>query len=703
MSKLARDRLEGREILRQALANPEADFRPGQWEAIDRLVNRRERLLVVERTGWGKSSVYFIATRLLRNRGRGPTIIISPLLALMRNQLEAAKRLGLRARTVNSANRQDWPAIQRALRANQVDALLISPERLSNDAFVRETLEPVARNVGMLVVDEAHCISDWGHDFRPDYRRIVRVLQHMTPQVAVLGTTATANQRVIDDVVTQLGGIGIQRGSLVRNSLALQNLRLPDQAACLTWLAKYLPGLEGAGIIYVLTKRLAEEASTWLQQRGIDARPYHAGVEDSSGRRKADHRVQLERMLLENRVKALVCTTALGMGFDKPDLGFVIHLQAPGSLVSYYQQVGRAGRALERAVGVLLSSPEDEKTNAYFRDAAFPKDGEVQTVLDALDACDGLGEEGLLRSTNLKETRLRYTLRFLEALESAPLMKVDGQWRRLPVEYRLDEEYVRHIRARREAEWREVQRYLDTKECLMRFLARALDDPSAADCGRCANCTGRPVVRGASEAVPKEDAARFLTRRDFPFVAREELDGGTLPKYGFSRRIPPHLLPEEGRVLSRWRDSGWGQVVADEKAAGHFGAGLVDATAEMIATRWRPCPEPLWLTCVPSQRHPELVPDFARRLAARLGLPFVPAVRKVRDNAPQKEQQNRFQQCQNLDGVFAVEEGIPPGPVLLVDDIVDSGWTLTVIAALLRRAGSGPVLPVALASTSTGD
>ena len=395
------ERAEALDLLRTAVADDRATFREGQWEAIDALVNRRERLLVVERTGWGKSAVYFIATRLLRDSGRGPTLIVSPLLALMRNQIEAAKRLGIDALTINSTNRDEWATIGRAVLAADADALLISPERLANDDFVKSLLLPMAENIGLLVVDEAHCISDWGHDFRPDYRRLTNVLRSMPANIPILGTTATANDRVVEDVQAQLGDIGIQRGSLMRESLSLQTIRLPTQAARLAWLGEHIDTLPGTGIIYTLTKRDADRIADWLDRRAVTARAYYSGVVDDGFEDTNTYRLHLEDELRNNRIKALVATTALGMGYDKPDLGFVVHYQSPDSVVSYYQQVGRAGRGIARAYGILLSGQEDGEIHEYFRDSAFPPEQWVELVLQTLDDSDGLSVPQLEERINL--------------------------------------------------------------------------------------------------------------------------------------------------------------------------------------------------------------------------------------------------------------------------------------------------------------
>jgi ATP-dependent DNA helicase RecQ len=573
---------------------------------------------------------------------------------------------------------------------------------LANESFVQKVLLPLANSIGLLVVDEAHCISDWGHDFRPDYRRLVNVLQRMPSNMPVLATTATANNRVLQDVVAQLGELQIQRGPLMRESLALQAMRLQDQSARLAWLAEHVPELPGTGIIYVLTKRDADQVADWLVENEIDARAYYSGVKSDEFETSDEYRQHLEDLLLNNRLKALVATTALGMGYDKPDLGFVVHFQAPSSIIAYYQQVGRAGRAIHYALGVLLSGREDADIQEYFRDNAFPDERHVNTILDAL-AGDGLTERQIEQAVNLRKGQIDKVLKFLSVDNPSPVLKEGARWVRTPVEYHMDHARIRRLTSQRAREWQEVQEYIDSPDCLMVALARAFDDDTARPCGKCARCLEEPVIAESFQRRTAAAAARYLRHSEFPLKCKIQVAPDAFPEYGFKGNLCRQLRAETGRILSRWGDAGWGRMVADNKHAGHFEDELVKAVVEMMQERWLPDPAPEWVTCVPSRSHPDLVPSFSQRLAEQLGLPFLPVATKIRDNEPQKKQENRFHQCHNLDGVFTIDDEVPNGPVLLLDDMVDSAWTLTVIAALLRQAGSGPVWPVALASTSAGD
>ncbi|SUC24936.1 ATP-dependent DNA helicase RecQ [Proteus vulgaris] len=690
------------------MANPDADFRDGQWEAIDALVNHRQKLLVVQRTGWGKSSVYFISTKIFRDRGMGPTIIVSPLLALMRNQIESAARLGIVAETMNSTNTADWQKVTQRILNNQIDCLLISPEWLANDNFIQTVLQPIADHIALMVIDEAHCISDWGHDFRPDYRRIVNILRQIPANTPVLGTTATANNRVVADIQEQIEGIQIRRGSLTRESLALQTMILPDQASRLAWLAQFIPTFSGTGIVYTLTVRDAEQVADWLMSNGIDAKAYHGRVEAEGFENSNTYRQHLEELLLNNQLKVLVATTALGMGYDKPDLSFVIHYQAPGSIIGYYQQVGRAGRGIDHAVGVLMSGVEDQDIHAFFRESAFPSEAQVNEILNVLEQSDGLSLQSIEEKTNLRHGQIEKVLKLLSVENPAPVLKNDSLWVRTAVHYQMDHARITHLTGQRVQEWQEVQEYLTDTGCKMTFLRRALDDFDPTPCGKCAFCIGTTVINQKIDATLAHSAGTFLKHAEMVIKSRKKIAHSNaetiraFPIYQFPRLLRA-LASQPGRVLSRWGDAGWGRMVADNKHNGIFSDELVSAISEMIQERWQPSPPPQWVCCVPSLNHPELVPDFARRLAARLGLPFVDAVSKVQNNQQQKSQQNSFHQCRNLDGAFEVNQEIPTTPVLLVDDIVDSGWTLTVISALLQQAGSGVVYPVALASSSVKD
>jgi ATP-dependent DNA helicase RecQ len=681
-----------------ALNNPLAAFRDGQWESIEQLLDRN-RVLVVQRTGWGKSMVYFLATKLLREQGAGPTLLISPLLSLMRNQLEAAERIGITARTINSTNNEDWQHIQQKLAANQVDALLISPERLANDEFRRNILSSISGSIGLFVIDEAHCISDWGHDFRPDYRRIVRVLQAIPSNVPVLATTATANNRVVSDVKLQLGdNIILQRGSLIRKSLKLQNIHMPSPAARMAWLAQTIPTLPGSGIVYTLTQRDAERITAWLTINEINSKAYHSNIGE---------REELEQQLLKNEIKVLVATVALGMGFDKPDLGFVIHFQRPASVVHYYQQVGRAGRAVDEAYGILLCGEEDDHIADFFIRNAFPPQQHISEILQALDESDnGLSVPAMLSVLNLRKSQIDKTLKFLTVESPSPITKIGPKWQvtATAVSYRIDQAHVNAITDIRRGEQQQMRDYINHSGCLMAFLQTALDDPVPEDCGQCRNCSPEQLLDETYDDHLANRAGIFLRRNYQLLIPRKQWPSyNPFPVYGFTGKITENLQASEGRALSLWRDAGWGNRVHKGKYEdGCFCNELVAACAEMLR-EWSPDPAPKWVTCIPSKIHPDLVPNFAKRLAQKIKLPFGQAFEKARDNRQQKFMENSYQQANNLDGAFKLN--IEPGnyaPCFLIDDMVDSRWTFTVASALLRQAGCSVVYPVALALNSPG-
>jgi ATP-dependent DNA helicase RecQ len=675
------------QALLTTLAGPGARLRPDQLAAVRALVVDRRRALVVQRTGWGKSAVYFLATRLLRDAGAGPSLLVSPLLALMRDQIEAARRIGIRAATINSTNHGDWARIQGALAAGEVDLLLVSPERLDNPQFRAEVLPALSAAAGLLVIDEAHCISDWGHDFRPDYRRIVRVLDTLGEDVPVLATTATANRRVMADVAEQLGVAPVTlRGPLDRESLVLSVVPLPSQADRLAWLAEHVPRLPGSGIVYCLTVADTARVTAWLASRGIDARAY-------SGQADPEERAAVEDALRAGEVKAVVATSALGMGFDKPDLAFVVHFQSPDSPVTYYQQVGRAGRALERAEAVLLCGAEDRSIWEWFATTAFPPRDLVAKVLDVLGGTPGpLPVTAIEEAVNLGRGRIEAMLKVLD-VEGA-VRRERGGWVRTGAPWAYDAERHARVAAAREAEQAAMLAYATTDACLMAYLRRQLDDPDPADCGRCANCTGVRPPATVDRALAAE-ARAFLLGRDTVVEPRRLWPRGV---DGLTGTIPPELRVEPGRALATAgaADAGWGQVIAELLAAdGPVPDEVVRGVARVLG-RWAWATRPSWVTFVPSRSHPRLVESLAARIAEVGRLPLHRALERTRDGAPQAEMSNSAHQCRNVHGAFAVPGGVPSGAVLLVDDIAGSRWTLAAAGAALRGAGSGPVLPLVL-------
>ncbi|MFD6416535.1 RecQ family ATP-dependent DNA helicase [Streptomyces sp. NPDC060194] len=708
-------RAEADAVLAELIGDPggTARLREDQWQAVHALVEERRRALVVQRTGWGKSAVYFVATALLRRRGSGPTVIISPLLALMRNQVESAARAGIRARTINSANPEDWETIYGEVERGETDVLLVSPERLNSVDFRDQVLPKLAATTGLLVVDEAHCISDWGHDFRPDYRRLRAMLAELTPGVPVLATTATANARVTADVAEQLGtGAGealVLRGPLERESLRLGVVTLPDAAHRLGWLADHLGELQGSGIVYTLTVAAAEEATAFLRQRGYEVASY-------TGRTENADRLQAETDLQENRVKALVATSALGMGFDKPDLGFVIHLGSPSSPIAYYQQVGRAGRGVEHADVLLLPGKEDEAIWRYFADTAFPPETQVRQTLSALaDAGRPLSVPALEAAVELRRNRLETMLKVLDV--DGAVTRVKGGWSATGRPWSYDAERYAWVARQRAAEQQAMRDYVATSGCRMEFLRRQLDDEGAAPCGRCDNCAGSWADPSVSEEV-LSGAAKELDRPGVEVEPRRMWPTG-MPALGIDLkgRIPAGEQCSSGRALGRLSDIGWGNrlrpLLAENAPDGPVPEEVLNAAVTVLADWARSSGgwasdagrRPVGVVAVPSLTRPELVDSLARGIATVGRLPFLGTLAYTGpDGAHRARRSNSAQRLRALSEAFDVPDDLAealagsPGPVLLVDDFTDSGWTLAVAARRLRRVGAGAVLPLVLAA-----
>jgi ATP-dependent DNA helicase RecQ len=696
MSETTRDRALSR--LRALVGHPDAGFHDGQFEAIEALVDDRSKALVVQRTGWGKSAVYFVATMLLRDRGAGPTILVSPLLALMRDQVQAAARAGVRALSINSANRHEWDEVVARLKDDTVDVLLVSPERLNNPDFRDQQLPALVDRCGLLVIDEAHCISDWGHDFRPDYRRLRELVRALPAGVPVLATTATANQRVVADVEEQLGGasgagsVRTIRGPLARRSLRLGVLALDDATTRLAWLAGHLADLPGSGIIYTLTVSAADDTARVLRQAGHDVASY-------TGQTDPAEREELEGRLKRNEIKALVATSALGMGFDKPDLGFVVHLGAPSSPVAYYQQVGRAGRATETADVLLLPGPEDRAIWQYFATAAMPTEEKASALLGALSE--------QTQSTRVLESRVDLRASTLELL--LKVLDVDGAVRRVPGgwiatgrPWAYDRERYERIAAAREAEQAAMIEYERTPGCRMEFLQRQLDDPDAGPCGRCDRCAGAwypsDVKADAADAIASQ-----LDRAGVPVEPRKLWPTGAdsvgVPVRG---KIAPDEQVETGRVLARMTDLGWGgrlrSLLAPDAPDCACPPEVLKACVQVLA-QWDWTQRPNAVVSLPSRARPLFTESLARGLAEIGRLPYLGALALRRGGPSGSPGGNSTYRLAGVwDRFDAGAVDVPPGAhVLLVDDLIDSRWTITVAGRELRRAGADSVLPFAAA------
>jgi len=697
------------EAVLRALAGHNATLRDDQWRAISALVSDRSRALVVQRTGWGKSAVYFVATALLRADGAGPTVIVSPLLALMRNQIAAAERAGIHAATINSTNAEQWADVRGAVARGEVDVLLVSPERLNNPDFRDTVLPELAATSGLLVVDEAHCISDWGHDFRPDYRRLRQLIGELPTGVPVLATTATANARVITDVAGQLGDDPlVLRGALDRESLRLGVVRLPSHAERLGWLAEHLADLPGSGIIYTLTVATAGEVADYLREHGYEVAAY-------SGQTDTAERMAAEEALLQNKVKALVATSALGMGFDKPDLGFVVHLGAPQSPVAYYQQIGRAGRGVERADVVLLPGREDEDIWRYFASLAFPGELQVRAVLAALGASDRpLSTAALETRVDLRRARLDMMLKVLDV--DGAVRRVKGGWTATGEPWAYDGDRYARVAAVRDAEQDAMRAYVATTGCRMEFLRHQLDDPGAAPCGRCDNCAGAPYATTVSASA----VSTARQRLDRPGVVVEPralwptaMAALSVPLSG---KIPPGEQAAPGRALARLSDIGWGTRLrplfapmapddwpedARRPGDGPVSEEVLGGVVQVLATwGWERRPDAV--VSIASRSRPELVASLGAGIARIGRLPYLGAL--VSNGHPPGGRANSAQRLASVHDAFVLPDDVAArlaeldDPVLLlVDDRADTRWTLTVAARLLRRAGAGAVLPFVLA------
>lgn len=693
-----RDRAE--QHLRALVGSDQAQLRDDQWTAIEALVAGRRRALVVQRTGWGKSAVYFVATALLREQGAGPTVIISPLLSLMRNQIAAARRAGIVAVTINSANMQDWAQVHEQVRSGAVDVLLVSPERLNNPGFRDEVLPALAASAGLVVIDEAHCISDWGHDFRPDYRRIRTLLTDLPSGIPVLATTATANARVTSDVAEQLQVADTQpvlvlRGTLDRESLHLGVIGLPDQPSRLAWLAQHLPELPGSGIIYCLTVAATEQVANFLRANGFQVAAY-------SGQTEQSDRLQAEEDLLNNKVKALVATSALGMGFDKPDLGFVVHLGAPASPISYYQQVGRAGRGVENATVVLLPGREDKDIWNYFGSLGFPAESDVRETLAELSAAGRpMSLPALEPRVQLRRSRLESMLKVLDV--DGAVHRVQGGWTATGQPWNYDADRYARVAETRRTEEQAMIGYQETTGCRMNYLRAQLDDdPGSRGCGRCDNCGGLMLGADADSSVV-EDARARLSVPGVPVDPRGQWPTGMASAgVSLSGRIPVVERAEQGRAVGRLDGIGWGSALRDALRAdtpdGETPIPLRHAAVQVLDA-WPEAAGVDGVVYLESVTRRQLTEHLATGMARYRKVPVLARFELTSDGPPPPSAVNSAQRLKGVLGRHRLSDpdAVAGKRVLLVDDRTDSGWTLAVAARELRMAGAAAVFPLVLA------
>lgn len=663
----------------------DADFRDGQYEAIEATLTNR-RTLVVQRTGWGKSMVYFICTKLLRDEGKGTTLIVSPLLSLMENQIQSARKAGLECCVLNSmVDRDERADILEKLKDGKIDMVLTTPETLFK-GDVQETL--LKTKIGLFVVDEAHCISDWGHDFRLEYCKINKLISGMMSNVPVLATTATANDRVLNDLKQQFGGdVYVSRGPLMRDNLSIQILRMKDKASRYAWILENINKLEGSGIIYCLTQDDCDELAGFLIKNDISARSYHSGIEPEKNS-------ETELLFMNDKIKVIVATIKLGMGYDKSNIAFVIHYQSPANIVSYYQQIGRAGRNIPKAYTFLMCGEEDLDIHNYFIETAFPSKAESQSIINQITGNNGIGKNDLLSVVNLSNSRLEKTLAFLENESFIYKEKVSGRVKYFASanQFSYNEEHYNEIKSQRYAERDQMIELMKTTKCLSRFVVNCLDDKTETDCGICSNCLGKEIMSSNISEEYLIKAQKHLNE----YIIKIE------PRKQWCDRKKIDLINEEGICLSRYGHQGYGKIVQNNKYNGdRFCDELLEKCTEILAAYVQDN-NIKYMTCVPSLRS-NIVKDFSLRLAERLHISFAEIIEKTTAK-PQKDMENSQFQCKNALDSFSIKNKMElTGNYLLIDDIVDSRWTITVCGYLLRKAGAEKVFPFTLACSSRKD
>lgn len=667
------------------LCGKDAQFREGQLEAIKATLTNK-RTLIVQKTGWGKSLIYFTCTKILREQGSGITFVISPLLVLMENQLKSVEKLGLKCDVLNSQTRDRRNEILDKIINNELDLVLITPETLFSDD-VQKALPNI--KIGLFVVDEAHCISDWGHDFRLEYGNLIKVISKLPQYVPLLATTATANNRVVDDLEKQLGGnVHISRGSLTRQTLAIEVLNMPNRESRYAWILKNIKKLPGTGIIYCLTQRDCDYVSNFLNKNGIKALPYY-----SSSKKEKELNETIEKFQ-NNKIKAIVATTKLGMGYDKGDISFVIHFQCPQNIVNYYQQIGRAGRNIDLAYAILMFGKEDQEINNYFINTAFPKKEDCEKVLKVISESNGLKLYNIEHRVNIKRSEVDKVVNFLQNENAIYLDKKDNKYYATLHEYTYNEVHYNEIKELRKKEQAQMQQLLKTTQCYSKYIVNCLDDYTATDCGKCANCLSHSLLDNELTQQDLDKALSYLDKLIMTIEPRK-----MWPETRFTERKKIEFINQEGICLCKYGDAGYGELVKKGKYEDNLFCDELVGKSTSLLKPYVIENKIEAVTCVPSLRN-DKVKDFAERLAKSLSIPFIDTLTKT-DSYPQKFMQNSSFQCENAYQSFHVKENILiPKKMILVDDMVDSKWTMTVCGYKLMELGAEFILPFALADSS---
>lgn len=659
-------------------------FYDEQWFAIQRILNG-ERILMIERTGFGKSLCYqFPATQFA-----GITVIFSPLIALMRDQVKSLNSKGIAAKFINSEQtaEENMSTIQEAI-AGKIKILYIAPERQENQEWIKATRK---MNLFMVVIDEAHTISVWGHDFRPAFRRIINLVKLLPLSLPVLATTATATKRVQRDIEQQIGGkLTTIRGNLVRENFRLYVIKVHSEDEKMVWLAQNLNNIYGTGMIYTGTRVDTEIYAKWLSSNGINAINYNAGHD-------ADTRKDIENGLMQNRFKCVVSTNALGMGIDKPDIRFIIHTQIPASPIHYYQEIGRAGRDGKPTIIILFYNEakdekgieEDYKLPLSFIDGARPSREKYLKAIEALKN-EPLGGRGLMKATNLKQTQIRVIK--ADLIDQGIAKEVlNGKNKTLEYQFgakELDTQSFENLRLAKLKDLDNMVSYVNTTKPRMQFLCEFLDDENNINYSNCDNTN----LKKQSVVLTNEWKEKLSVFREtyFPVLEVETMKSKIV----------------NGVAASYYGVSNVGNAIHRSKYenGGDFPDFLLRLTLKAFRKTFGNTKFDLVLY-VPPTHSGDLVKNFASKFANVINVPISHKLIKVRQTNEQKVFQNGWLKQDNVKDAFSyiTPNEIIGKKIILLDDIFDSGATMKEIGKLLTSMGAEMIVPVTIAKTIGGD